>query len=260
MTSTFMGKSTLITGAAGGIGAALARAASSHFEKVYLLDIDGHQLTALRSSLSTAFPSVAFTAFTGSVSDASFIVESFAAIAAEPFQLTSVFHAASILRGASGLIGGVDLDINEWESIIDINLTGSFIIAKASLKAFITAKSAGDLVLFGSSNATHANAYDAPYAASKAGVVALAESLNEEVMRLGIRVQCLSPDAVDTPLWDQNNSVLPRPAAMLSASTVADSALRLTQLPRDGYIRNLQLFPCKTRKRKSRPTTDSSQG
>ena len=81
-------------------------------------------------------------------------------------------------------------------------------------------------------------------------MIALAESLNEEMMRHGIRVQTLSPDAIDTPIWDQNNSVLPKPPSLLSPTTVAEMAVRLLDLPRDGYIRNLQLYPLKTRKRK----------
>jgi 3-oxoacyl-[acyl-carrier protein] reductase len=246
-----MAKSTLITGAAGGIGAAIAQLAPNHYEIVYLLDRDADQVQALKTTLSKEFPGTAFVAFVGSVTDPVFIDESFASIAAGQFKLSSVFHCASILRGPSGLVGALELDMCEWESIIDINLTGSFLVARACLRAFCTTKSVGDLLLLGSSNAVRANAYDAPYAASKAGVVALAESLNEEVMRLGIRVQCLSPDAVDTPLWDQNNNVLPRPLAMMAPSTVAEIALRMIQLPRDGYIRNLQLYPCKTRKRKT---------
>jgi NAD(P)-dependent dehydrogenase (short-subunit alcohol dehydrogenase family) len=255
-----MARSTLITGAAGGIGSALAKAAAAHFETVYLLDIHAEQLDLLLSTLASAHPDVVFASFAGSVADPTFINEAFAAMADAQSPLTAVFHAASILRGTSGLISGLELDIKEWESIIDINLTGSFIVAKAALKVFITARTAGDLLLLGSSNASNPQAFDAPYAASKAGVVALAESLNEEVMRLGIRVQCLSPDAVDTPLWDQNNQLLPRPAAMLSPETVADIALRMSLLPRDGYLRNLQIFPCKTRKRKKRPATDAGQG
>lgn len=240
----------LITGAAGGIGHAIAFAAASTAKALFLIDIDTERLCALRHELLEHHPALSVTTFVGSVSDESFIDESFAFINDSNHTLSAAIHAASILRGPSGLVSGLDLTVPEWQSIIDINLTGSFIVSRAVLRYFISNKCSGDLLLFGSENASNPYPYDAPYAASKAGVVALSESLNEEVMRYGIRVQSLSPSAVDTPLWDQNNSVLPRPSSMLKPSCVADIALSLLKLPRDGYVRNLQVFPMKSRKRK----------
>jgi len=240
----------LITGAAGGIGHAIAFAAAPSAQALFLIDIDTDRLCALRHDLLKHHPNLFVATFSGSVVDETFIDELFISIKATTHTLSAAIHAASILRGSSGLVSGLELTVPEWQSIIDINLTGSFIVSRAVLRHFIANKCSGDLLLFGSENASNPFPYDAPYAASKAGVVALAESLNEEVMRYGIRVQSLSPSAVDTPLWDQNNSVLPRPSTMLSPSYVADIALSLLTLPRDGYVRNLQIFPTKTRKRK----------
>ena len=240
----------LITGAAGGIGHAIAFAAASSSQALFLIDIDTDRLSSLRDHLLSHYPDLSVNTFAGSVTNEQFIDLLFTSINDSTHTLSAAIHAASILRGASGLVSGLDLSVPEWQSIIDINLTGSFIISRAVLRYFIANKVQGDLLLFGSENASNPYPYDAPYAASKAGVVALAESLNEEVMRHGIRVQSISPSAVDTPLWDQNNSVLPRPSSMLTASCVADTALSLLTLPRDGYVRNLQIYPTKTRKRK----------
>lgn len=241
--------SILITGAAGGIGQATARAAAPLSKVLYLVDLDNVRLSSFENDLSADFPDLSIRIFPGSVTDEQFVTELFSSIQGSSSPLSAAIHAASILRGPSSLIGATDLSVPEWQYIIDVNLTGSFIISRAVLRYFITNKRSGDLLLFGSENATNPYPFDAPYAASKAGVVALAESLNEEVMRYGIRVQSFSPSAVDTALWDQNNGLLPRPSSMLSASTVADIAISLIGLPRDGYVRNLQIFPTKTRKR-----------
>ena len=242
--------SVLVTGAAGGIGKSIAFLFAVHYKKLYLLDLDATKLTELESELLSRFPEISITLFAGSVCDNEFIDHCFSMIEADPYEFSAVIHCASILRGHSGPVSLVELPTSEWEAIIDINLTGSFLVSRRSLRSFLRSKLPADLLFIGSTNASNPRALDAPYVASKAAVIALAESLNEEMMRYGIRVQSLSPDAVDTPFWDQNNSVLPRPPAMLSPDTVAEMALQLVQLPRDGYIRNLQLYPIKSRKRK----------
>jgi len=243
-------RSILITGASGGVGRAVAHLCAKNYSKLYLLDLDSNQLVKLKEHLLAEFSQLSVSLFVGSVTDQEFIDNCFASIESDQLTFDSVIHCASILRGQSGPVSLVELPTSEWEQIIDINLTGSFLISRAALRSFLKAKNHADLLFIGSTNASNPHALDGPYVASKAGVIALAESLNEEMMRHGIRVQTLSPDAIDTPIWDQNNSVLPKPPSLLSPTTVAEMAVRLLDLPRDGYIRNLQLYPLKTRKRK----------
>ena len=242
--------SALITGAASGVGAALAKIACAEFDHLYLLDLNLEGLALLATHLRDECSFVRFTLLHGSVASSDYIDDVFRQIDGSDQTLLAVFHCASILRGDGGLVMASEMPDTDWENIIDVNLTGAFIVSKFALRTFATFKTHGDIILFGSSSATAAPALDAAYAASKAGVVALADSLNDEVMRSGIRVQCISPDAVDTPIWDQNFNVLPRPPHMISAESVADIALRMTKLPRDAYVRNLQVYPIKKRKSK----------
>lgn len=246
-----MKRSALITGAVGGIGREISRIALPLYDELHLLDIDGTRLEAFATSLRHEFPASAIHTHKESVESQAAIENVFMAIGSSPgSSLTAVFHCAAILRGNSGMVSAIDLPESEWESIIDINLTGSFIVAKAAIRSYMSNKQKGDIILIGSSTAAHPRAYDAAYAASKAGVIALADSLNDEVMRLGIRVQCISPDAVDTEIWSQNDGILPRPPHMIKPSTVADLAIRMVGLPRDAFLRNVQVLPYIHRRRK----------
>jgi len=71
------------------------------------------------------------------------------------------------------------------------------------------------------------------------------------VGRLGIRVQTLLPDAVDTPLWEQSGSASLRPRAMLSPQRVAEFVLYLVTLPRDTFLLNPLLYPLRQRTRRA---------
>jgi len=67
-----------------------------------------------------------------------------------------------------------------------------------------------------------------------------------------VRVQCLLPDAIDTLFWEQNGSSIPKPRYMLSPESVADTIMFLLELPADAYVRNLELYPFKTKVKSSR--------
>jgi NAD(P)-dependent dehydrogenase (short-subunit alcohol dehydrogenase family) len=139
---------------------------------------------------------------------------------------------AGILRGVPGRPQTVrDTPEDAWDRVIDTNLTGTFLSNKAVLPT-MQGQTSGNIINLSSTSGRHGLAYDAAYCASKFGVIGLTESLAEEVRPQGIRVHVVLPEAVDTPMLDQNGP-LPRPAAMLTADQVADLILHLLRLPPD---------------------------
>ncbi len=118
-----------------------------------------------------------------------------------------------------------------WDEVIGINLRGTFLSIRAVLPAMSAAKH-GEIVTISSKAGRRGVAFDAPYSASKYGVIGLTESLAEEVRSQGIRVQAVVPGNFDSPVWKQNGP-LAQPANLPPAERVADLIIRMISSPRD---------------------------
>jgi NAD(P)-dependent dehydrogenase (short-subunit alcohol dehydrogenase family) len=140
----------------------------------------------------------------------------------------------------------LDTSYEEWRAVIEVNLTGSFLSNRAVL-ANMLQRGSGDIVNISSTSGRQGRAFDAPYAASKFGIVGLSESLAEEVGRRGVRVQTLLPDAVQTTLWDQSGTTAMKPPNMLSPDLVAEFVHYLVTLPRDAFLLNPTIYPLNVR-------------
>jgi NAD(P)-dependent dehydrogenase (short-subunit alcohol dehydrogenase family) len=131
----------------------------------------------------------------------------------------------------------------------ETNLTGTFLSNQAVLSA-MTQQKQGDIINISSTSGRQGRPFDGPYSASKFGIIGLSESLAEEVSALGIRVQTVLPDAVETPLWDQNGPAALKPVNTMPAERVAEFIIFLLDLPRDTYMPNPVLAPMKQRKKR----------
>lgn len=161
--------------------------------------------------------------------------------------------AAGLLRVGGGVKTVADTPLAEWEAVLAVNLTGTFLSNRAVLPAMLAVRK-GDIVNVSSTSGQRGRPFDGPYCASKFGVIGFSESLAEEVSRQGVRVQTVLPDAVDTPLWEQNGSAALKPTEMLDPGDVADFVVYLLSLPRDAFLLNPVLLPFTGRKRrKNRP-------
>ncbi len=110
--------------------------------------------------------------------------------------------------GVSRMIA--DLTLEEWRRVIDVNLTGTFLLSQSALPALLDVK--GAIVNMGSVAGLRATPYNAAYCASKGGVIMLTKSMAIELARAGVRVNAVCPASVDTPFL--RNFQLPEGADM----------------------------------------------
>jgi NAD(P)-dependent dehydrogenase (short-subunit alcohol dehydrogenase family) len=164
-------------------------------------------------------------------------------------RIDNLVASAGILRPDKTLKTTLDMSLEEWQKVIQTNLTGTFLSDRAVLPTMIAQKQ-GDIINISSVSGRQGRAFDAAYCASKFGIIGLSESLAEEVSAYGIRVQTLLPDAVDTPLWEQNGPMGSKASFTLPPERVAECILSLLTLPRDTFLLNPVIAPFKGRRKR----------
>lgn len=188
------GRTGLITGAAGGIGRAVALRLAQEGARLVLLDLDaaGVEVTAqaVRSSGGDAF---AMAADVSQRADVRRALEQARQAGFAPVQM--LVNNAAWGRPASFL----EIRDEDWQRMLSVNLTGVFIVAQ-EVAADMVAHGGGRIVNVASLAAHTANSHQAAYAASKGGVVALSRVMAFELAPHGILVNAVSPGPIDTEL------------------------------------------------------------
>jgi NAD(P)-dependent dehydrogenase (short-subunit alcohol dehydrogenase family) len=194
------GRAALITGANQGLGLAIARAYVQSGASVFLCARDAERLKAAQQELvALAMPDQVVLAVPADVSlpaEAQAVAQ--AALGAFP-QLHILVNNAGVY-GPKGTLEDVDWD--EWVHAIHINLIGSAMLCRAVLPHF-RARGYGKIVQLSGGGATNPLPRLSAYAASKAAVVRLAETLAEETRGVGIDVNAIAPGALNTRLLDE---------------------------------------------------------
>lgn len=93
-----------------------------------------------------------------------------------------------------------DVTLEQWRQVLDVNLTGTFLLSQAALAALL--EHTGTIVNMASAAGIQATPYNAAYCASKAGVIQLTKSMALELASVGVRVNAVCPNAVDTPFLE----------------------------------------------------------
>jgi NAD(P)-dependent dehydrogenase (short-subunit alcohol dehydrogenase family) len=164
--------------------------------------------------------------------------------------------SAGILRSkGSSLKMLVQTPVSEWDEVVDTNLKGVFLSNRAVLQTMIEQRS-GHIINISSTSGRQGRAFDSAYCASKFGVIGLSESVAQEVSRYGIKVSTILPDAVDTPLWEQNGPIS-RPDDILPPERIANLVVYMLTLPDDTLFVEPVIGPFRSRRRmKKGPTTE----
>ena len=188
------GRSAVITGGAAGIGLAIARRLAASGARLSLWDRDRAALEAARQALGTD----THTALVDVVSETDV-----AAAAASTLAALGRIDALVCSAGITGPnLAVADYPLADWKQVIDINLTGVFLCNRAVLPA-MRAAGYGRIVNIASIAGKEGNPNASAYSASKAAVIALTKSLGKELAKTGIRVNCVTPAAVRTGMFDQ---------------------------------------------------------
>lgn len=188
----FADRVVLITGAASGMGRETAQAFSCLGARTALLDRDSHAVGQLHRQLPGSLPVVA------DVADPDAVAAAYRRIDDELGRLDHLAHCAAVITTVST----DDADAEHWRRVLDVNLIGSFVVAREALVRMRQAQR-GTIVLVASDAGFRGGGgliADAAYAASKAGVLSLVKSLAREFADSGVRVNALVPGPTDTPM------------------------------------------------------------
>ncbi len=188
------GRHALVTGAARGIGAEIARGLAADGARVTLLGRDAGRLQALADSLADAVGGSARIAV-ADVADAAAVVRAFDAAAAAFGPITVLVNNAGQAESAPFLKTTDTL----WAQMIAVNLTGTFLCSRAALPGML-ASGWGRIVNIASTAGQRGYAYVAAYSAAKHGVVGLTRSLALEVAKRGVTVNAVCPGYTETDI------------------------------------------------------------
>jgi meso-butanediol dehydrogenase / (S,S)-butanediol dehydrogenase / diacetyl reductase len=183
----------VITGAASGIGAACARRFAEEGAVIAGLDV--------QKPLGDGWEHVLAAAPASTVRDG-IDVRDEASVESAIGEVRDRHGRIDVLVNAAGVGGGGQahqLDAAEWDRVVDINLKGSFLVAKHVLRAMVE-QGSGCIVHLASVEGLEGMSGSLPYNASKGGVVLMTKNMALDYGSLGIRVNCLCPGLIETPL------------------------------------------------------------
>jgi 3-oxoacyl-[acyl-carrier protein] reductase len=193
--SRFEGRVSIVTGASQGIGEVIARDLAAEGAAVVLVDVQPDKLEAVARSIVEAGGKAE--AHQADVADAAAVERVVSAVAAAHGRIDHLVNNAGITR--DGLL--MRMREEDWDAVIRVNLKGTFNFSKSVIRTMVAAKY-GRIVNIASVAGLMGNAGQGNYAASKAGVIALARSLAREVGARGITVNAVAPGFIATAMTD----------------------------------------------------------
>jgi NAD(P)-dependent dehydrogenase (short-subunit alcohol dehydrogenase family) len=184
------GKTALVTGASSGLGEHFARCLGSAGASVVLAARRAERLKALQAEL--AGKSVMATAVELDVTSSDSVAAALAA--AGPVDIVINNAGISIVKPA------LEMPEQDWDSVVDTNLRGAWLVAQGAAKRWVAAKKPGVVVNIASILGLRTIGQVAPYNASKAGLIHLTRALAMEWARYNIRINAICPGYIETEM------------------------------------------------------------
>ena len=226
------GKTALITGASGGIGAAIAKAL---YEAGAVIAISGTRVEVLQQ-------------LKDEIGEGVHIL---------PCNLSSADDVEKLVPTAEAALGGLDILVNnagitkdglamrmkdeDWQSVIDVNLTANFRLSRAAMRLMMK-KRWGRIINITSIVGVTGNPGQANYVASKAGLIGMTKSLAQELASRNVTVNCVAPGFIATPMTEalndkQKEAILGRiPAGRMGGPSDIASAVVYLASQEAGYV------------------------
>ncbi len=196
------GKTILITGAGRGLGAAMARRLAARGANLALLDLDERGLVAVRDACRGL--GARAETYSANVAVEHEIISTFDRVVADFGRLDGSIANAGILRDGllvkakDGEVTG-KLSLEQWQAVIDVNLTGVFLCGREAAERMIRGGNGGCIINI-SSLSRAGNFGQSNYSAAKAGVAALTVVWAKELARHQIRVNAIAPGFIKTEM------------------------------------------------------------
>jgi 3-oxoacyl-[acyl-carrier protein] reductase len=230
---SLQGKTALVTGATGGIGASVAKALHAAGATVGISGTRANVLEELKAALGGERVHVL------------------------PCNLSSPEDVEKLIPAAEAAMGGVDILVNnagitrdglamrmkdeDWQAVLDVNLTASFRLARAAMRGMMK-KRWGRIVSVTSVVGVTGNPGQANYVASKAALIGLSKSLAQELASRNVTVNCVAPGFIATPMTDalndkQKEAILGRiPAGRMGSPDDIAAAVLFLASEEAGYV------------------------
>ena len=221
------GKTALVTGASGGIGEAVAKSLHGQGATVVLHGTRAEKLEALSAELGDRSHVV-----TANLGDREAVAGVIDAAAEKAGPVSILVNNAGITRDNLAM----RMKDEEWDQVLEVNLTASMILCRAALRNMMKARH-GRIISISSIVGVTGNPGQTNYAASKAGMIGYSKSLAQEVASRGVTVNIVAPGFIETPMTDalsdaQKDTLLGRvPAGRLGQ--VGEIAAAVTYLASD---------------------------
>ena len=187
------GRNAVVTGGAAGIGLAIAQRLAASGAHVSLWDRDDEALASATAALGSAHCARL------DVADESQVQAALASTVQALGKVDALVCSAGI-TGPNKTVA--DYGFDDWRKVFDVNMHGVFLCNRAVLPSMME-RDYGRIVNIASIAGKEGNPNASAYSASKAAVIGLTKSLGKELARTGIRVNCITPAAVRTGIFDQ---------------------------------------------------------
>jgi 3-oxoacyl-[acyl-carrier protein] reductase len=226
----------LVTGAAQGIGRAIAEGLAADGAKVVVSDINGEGAAAAATSIAETY-GVATAAVAGNVADAAEAVAMVKAASEQLGGLHIVVNNAGITRDALLL----RMKEGEWDAVLSVNLKGAFLVTQAAVRPMAKGRW-GRIINIASIVGAMGNAGQANYVAAKAGLIGLTKTVAREYAARGITANAVAPGFIATAMTEvlsddiKQNLLAQIPMGALGTPADVAAAVRFLASEAAGYI------------------------